>query len=88
MAAKVITKISARTESFSTSTTITPQDGYGAWMCVNVGTAAATVMGFPLQPGEGLDLTKAVPAGVKWDTNIQIEITPGAIVRVMRLQYK
>lgn len=81
-------RVSARTESFSDSTTIMPQDGYGAWMCVNIGTAAAKVMGFELQPGEGLDFTKAVPAGCKWDSPIQIEITPGAIVRVMRLQYK
>lgn len=81
-------KVNARTEDFSASTTIMPQNEYGAWMCVNVGTAAAKVMGFELQPGEGLDLTKAVPAGCKWDSPIQIEITPGAVVRVMRLQYK
>ena len=86
--AKEITRVSARTESFSASTTIRPQTGYGAWMCVNVGTAAATVMGFPLQPGEGLDLTSAVPAGARWDTDIQIDITPGAVIRIMRLQYK
>lgn len=81
-------KVNARAEDFSASTTIMPQNEYGAWMCVNVGTAAAKVMGFELQPGEGLDLTKAVPAGCKWDSPIQIEITPGAVVRVMRLQYK
>ena len=85
---KLFTKVSARTESFSASTTIMPQDNYGGWMCVNIGTAAATVLGYSLQPGEGFDMTKAVPAGVKWDTPIQIEITPGAIVRVMRLQFK
>lgn len=89
MAKKVeFTKVSARTESFSDSTTIMQQDGYGAWMCVNIGTAAAKVLGYTLQPGEGLDFTKAVPAGIKWDTPISIEITPGAIVRVTRLQYK
>lgn len=80
--------ISATTIDVSKSTTLMPEDRYGAWMCVNTGTADAVVMGYPIQPGEGLDFLNAVPAGSKWDTPIKIELNTGAVVRITRLQCK
>lgn len=79
-------KISATTIDVAKSITLMPEDKYGAWMCVNTGTADAVVMGYPLQPGEGLDFLNAVPAGGKWDSPIQIIINAGAVVRITRLQ--
>ena len=81
-------KVSARTLDISASTTIMPENNFGAWLAVNTGTAAASVLGFPLQPGEGLDMTTAVPAGSVWDSPIPIIINTGAVVRITRLQYK
>lgn len=81
-------KISARTVDITASTTLMPENNYGAWIAVNIGTAAAKVMGYDLQPGEGLDFFNAIPAGSVWDSPIAIEITTGAKVRITRLQYK
>ena len=81
-------KCIARTVDISASTTLVHEDKYGAWMAVNIGTAAATVLGFPLQPGEGLDFTNAVPAGSTFATDIPIVINAGAVVRIMRMQYQ
>ena len=80
--------VSAQTKDISASTTIMPEKKYGAWFCVNTGTAVAKVMGYPLQPSEGLDFLNAVPAGSSWDTPIQIEINTGAVVRITRLQVR
>ena len=80
--------VSAQTKDISASTTIMPEKKYGAWFCVNQGTAAAKVMGYVLQPTEGLNFLDSVPAGSSWDTPIQIEITTGAVVRITRLQFK
>ena len=81
-----VKKVSATTQDWSISTTLMPERKYGAWFCVNQGTAVAKVMGYDLQPGEGLNFLNAVPAGSSWDTPIQIVITPGAVVRITRLQ--
>ena len=80
--------VSAQTKDYSASATIMPEKKYGAWFCVNTGTALAKVMGYPLQPNEGLNFLDAVPAGSSWDTPIQIEISAGAVVRITRLQCK
>ena len=80
--------VSATTQEFTASTTLMPEKKYGAWMCVNKGTGAAEVLGYPLQPGEGLDSLNAVPAGSSWDTPIKIICNAGAVVRVTRLQCK
>lgn len=79
-------KISATTKTYNENTTLQPEAKYGAWMCVNVGTGVANVMGFDLQPGEGLDFLSAVPTGSTWGTPIQIILQAGAAVRVTRLQ--
>ena len=79
-------KVSAQVLNVAESTTLMPEKKYGAWMCLNTGTAAASVMGYELQPGEGLDFLDAVPAGSSWDTPIQITINAGAIIRITRLQ--
>ena len=65
-----------------------PENGYGGWFAVNQGTSAASVLGYVLQPGEGLDMRKAVPAGSTWDKPIKVVINPGGSVRMTRLQYK
>lgn len=80
-------KISAVTTDITESTTLTAEQKYGGWLAINQGTASATVMGYELQPGEGLDFRDIVPPGSWWDSAIQIRINPGAIVRVTRLQY-
>lgn len=80
-------RVSATTLDITSSTTLSPERKYGAWFCVNIGTAAASVMGYELQPSEGLDFLNAVPAGSTWDTPIQIFINAGAKVRFTRLQY-
>lgn len=80
--------VSAQTKEISTSTTIMPEKKYGAWMCVNTGTGVAKVMGYELQPSEGLNFLTAVPAGSSWDTPIQIELAAGAKIRITRLQVK
>lgn len=85
MADKIYT-VSAQTKDISASTTIMPEKKYGAWFCVNTGTAAAKVMGYELQPQEGLNFLDAVPAGSSWDTPITIEINAGAVIRITRLQ--
>ena len=82
-----VKKVSANTQDIESSTTLMPERKYGAWFCVNQGTAVAKVMGYELQPGEGLDFLNAVPAGSSWETPIQIVINAGASVRITRLQY-
>ena len=79
-------KISATTKTYTENTTLQPEQKYGAWMCVNVGTGVANVMGYDLQPSEGLDFLDAVPTGSTWGTPIQIILQTGAAVRVTRLQ--
>lgn len=80
--------VSAQTKDYSASTTVMPERNYGAWMCVNTGTGVAKVMGYELQPSEGLNFLDAVPAGVAWDSPITIELAAGAVVRLTRLQFK
>ena len=82
-----VKKVSGTTIDVKSSTSLMPERKYGAWMCVNIGTGSAKVMGYDLNPGEGLNFLNAVPAGSTWDTPIPIIINPGAIVRITRLQY-
>ena len=79
-------KVSATTQEITENTTLRPEEKYGAWLCVNTGTNTATVMGYELQPGEGLDFLNAVPVDGYWDTPIQIIINAGAKIRITRLQ--
>ena len=79
-------KVSATTQEFTENTTLRPEEKYGAWLCVNTGTNTATVMGYELQPGEGLNFLNAVDPDGYWDTPIQIVVQPGAKVRITRLQ--
>ena len=81
-------QVTAQVLDITSSTTIKPERKYGAWMAVNQGTNTASVMGYELQPGEGIDMLQAVPAGSYWNSNIQIRINPGALVRLTRLQYQ
>ena len=80
-------KVSATIQEITQNTTIRAERKYGAWMCVNTGTGSATVMGYELQPGEGLDFLNAVPAGSSWDSPIAIILNAGAKIRLTRLQY-
>lgn len=79
--------IKARVETITQSTRLTDLQ-FGGWMAVNIGSASASVMGIPLLPTEGLDFTKSVPAGSFWTQPINIEITPGAAIRLVRLIYE
>lgn len=80
-------RVSSTTITITKSTTLNPERRYAGWMCVNQGTGAATVMGYKLQPGEGLDYLQAVHAGGYWDTPITILCDAGAQVVFTRLQY-
>lgn len=79
-------KVSTESRDIMKNETIRPGN-YGGWMAVNTGTADATVDGYPLAPGDGLDLTHLSP-DVLWDTPIQIVLTPGAKIRLTRFLYK
>ena len=63
-----------------------PEKRFGGWLAVNQGTAAAKVIGYEIQPGEGLDMRDSVPVGSTYGSPITIEIQPGSVVRITRLQ--
>lgn len=79
-------KVSTESRDILKNETLRPGK-YGGWMAVNTGTADATVDGYPLAPGEGLDLTHLAPE-VIWDTPIQVVLLSGAKVRITRFIYK
>lgn len=81
-------KVSVRTIDITANTKIMPENVFGGWMAVNTGTATASVMGYTLNPGEGLNFLEAVPAGSVWDTPIEVRVNTGAVVRFTRLQCK
>lgn len=78
-------KLNAKSQDILSNTTLMPQN-FGGWLCVNTGTANATVDGYTLAPGEGLDFTN-IPAEVVWNTPIQIVLASGAKVRITRFLY-
>lgn len=77
--------VTAKTQDILQNTTIRP-DKSGGWLAINTGTNTATVNGYPLAPGEGLDFTKLAPE-VRWNSDITITLETGAKVRLTRLQY-
>lgn len=77
--------VTAKTQDILQNTTIRP-DKSGGWLAINTGTNTATVNGYPLAPGEGLDFTKLAPE-VRWNSDITITLKTGAKVRLTRLQY-
>ena len=79
-------KVSQQTVDVTSDTTLKQEEKYGGWFAVNQGTTIATVMGYELQPGEGLDMRDACPIGCVWDSAIQIRPGAGGKVRVTRLQ--
>ena len=80
--------VTDRTLDITETMTISPEEGYGGWFAINQGANVAYVNGYELQPGEGLDMRDAVPAGCKWGKNIKVIVNPGGVVRITRLQYK
>lgn len=79
-------KVKDRAVDITESTTLMPEKKYGGWMAVNQGTAAAKVMGFELDPGEGINMLDSIPLGSQYDEPIKIEIQPGAVIRMIRRQ--
>ena len=79
---RVIDKVTNITES----TVIMPERGFGGWLAANEGTADAKVLGFTLAPGEGFNNLDSVPVGSIYDSPIEIIITPGAVIRLLRRQ--
>lgn len=75
-------KVQAVSQTFTTSQSINP-DGFTGWMCVNIGSAVANVMGYPLAPGEGLNFLDVQD---EWLTPISIELSLTAVVRMTRLK--
>ena len=78
-------KVTAKTQDILQNTTIRP-DKSGGWLAINTGTNTATVNGYPLAPGEGLDFTKLAPE-VVWNSDITITLEKGGMIRLTRLQY-
>ena len=81
-------KVTARTVDITSNTTLMPENNYGGWFAINQGTVDATVMGYTLAPGEGLDMRDSCPVGSIWDTPIQIIPGAGGTVRITRIQAK
>lgn len=79
-------KISTRVQTITQNTRLNEKE-YGGWMCVNIGTSTAKVMGIELAPSEGLDFLHALQAGDLWDSPIDIEVQTGAEIRIVRLKY-
>ena len=77
-------KVTAVTQTYTSSQVLAP-DNYGGWMCVNIGSAQATVMGYPLAPGEGLNFLDV--AEHTWISTISMDIPAGAAIRITRLRY-
>ena len=76
-------KVQAITQTYTTSQVINP-DGFGGWMCVNIGSASATVLGYPLAPGEGLNFLYINTD--EWNAVITMDIPAGAAIRMTRLK--
>ena len=79
-------KITTRVQTITQNTRLNEKE-YGAWMCVNTGTATAKVMGIELQPSEGLDFLHSLQPGDLWDSPIDVELNAGAEIRIVRLKY-
>ena len=77
-------KVQPVVQTYTESVVLSP-DNYGGWMCVNIGSAVATVMGYPLAPGEGLNFLYV--GENKWLAPITMDIPAGAAVRITRLRY-
>lgn len=77
--------IKARVETITANTRLTDTI-YAGWLAVNIGTAAVSVYGIELLPGEGLSSQSIInmsPAD-KWTEPIDITVQPGGAVRLMR----
>lgn len=77
--------VKLRVETIAENTRLTDKQ-YSSWLAVNVGTAAATIYGFELQPGEGLSsqqIIQTTPAD-KWEEPIDITVQPGGAIRLSR----
>ena len=79
--------IQARVETITQNIRLTDKK-YGGWLAVNIGTADCTVLGITLAPGEGLDMTQAVPVGSYWVAPIDITVQSGGAIRLTRLSYE
>ena len=77
-------KVQAVTQTY-TESTVLPKDNYGGWMCANVGSIPASVMGYELQPGKGLDFLNVGDA--IWSTPISLDIPAGGAIRITRLRF-
>lgn len=79
-------RITERTVNITESTTLMPEDKFGGWFAVNQGANTAYVMGYELQPGEGIDMRDSVPTGSIYGQPIPIIVQGGGVVRITRLQ--
>lgn len=76
-------KVQALSQTYMSSQVVSP-DGFAGWVCVNIGSAQATVMGYPLAPGESLNFLDVKD---EWATVITMDIPAGAAIRMTRLKY-
>lgn len=63
-----------------------PEDKFGGWMAVNTGTNTASVIGYELQPGEGINMLDSIPVGSVYGSPIKIDVQAGGRVRITRRQ--
>lgn len=80
-------KVSTRITDIRQNTTIQPDGICGGWRAENTGTADAIVNGFSLPVGGVIDFTNIGIAPFVWNSAIVIEITSGAVVHLLQLQY-
>lgn len=59
---------------------------YGSWLAQNIGTSPVTIYGIELLPGEGLssDAICHLNPGDLWQEPIDIVVTPGGALRLLR----
>lgn len=75
--------VNLRVETISSNARLNDKK-YGGWKAINIGTAAVTVYGVELQPGEGLDFMAGMLPNEIWQEPIEITVQPGGTVRLMR----
>ena len=79
-------KLNRRIDVITESTTV-KQDKMSGWWCVNQGSDYAIIDGVKIDPGQGIDQYRDLPANVEYAEPIKIVCMPGAEVVLTQLFY-